>query len=311
MNTTQEDKLSMYYVVKSTGEKYQATWVTNAVFAATYNLWTAKLPLIEQNRDAQTLETTGITTDKITKRNAMTEKALFIANRLQSYANVTGNTDLLESVQYSASDMKKARDTDVVGICDVILSRANANAAAIVSYGVTAALITDLQTAITTYSATLAKPKAAKSQTKTATENLAKLFKETDDLLNKRLDLDIELFKSTKPEFYSQYKTARMIVPTGGNSTAVLGKVTIAGSGEPVKGVTLTFIMDGNSKSATALSTKPIIKKSAEKGNFRIANLAEGTYKVVVKKIGFKEQTLIVNVVKNETTHLNVEIEKN
>ncbi|HOW21905.1 MAG TPA: hypothetical protein PLH74_10130, partial [Tenuifilaceae bacterium] len=234
MNINQEDKFSMYYVVKNTCEKYQTTWTTNAVFAATYNLWVAKIPLIEQNRDAQTLETTGITTDKTAKRNSMTEKTLFMINRLQSYANVVNNPELLESIKYSASDLKKSRDTDVIGICNTVVAKANANAAAIATYGVTAAMITELQAAITAYSATLAKPKATKSQTKTATENLSKLFKEADELLVKRLDLDIELFKTSKPDFYSQYKTARIIIPTGGGATSVLGSVNLAGSGEPL-----------------------------------------------------------------------------
>jgi len=56
------------------------------------------MPLIEQNRDAQTLETAGITTDKTAKRAAMTEKTLFMENRLQSYANVVNNPELLESI---------------------------------------------------------------------------------------------------------------------------------------------------------------------------------------------------------------------
>jgi len=169
MNTNQEDKFSMYYAVKNVCGIYQNTWVTNAVFAATYNLWAEKIPLIESNRDAQTLQTTGITTDKTAKRAAMTDKALFIENRLQSYANVTNQPVLLESIKYSASDLKKARDTDVVGICNTILAKASANAAEIETYGVTAEMITDLQAAITAYSVTLAKPKVAKSQTKTAT----------------------------------------------------------------------------------------------------------------------------------------------
>ena len=312
MNTNQEDKFSMYYVVKNTCEKYQTTWTTNAVFAATYNLWVAKIPLIETNRDAQTLETTGITTDKTAKRAAMTDKTLFMENRLQSYANVVNNPELLESIKYSVSDLKKARDTDVIGICNTVLAKATANAAAIVTYGVTAVMITELQAAITAYSATLAKPMAAKSQTKTATENLAKLFKEADDLLTKRLDLDIELFKTSKPEFYSQYKTSRIIISTGSGATSVLGNVTIAGSNEPIKGVTFIFTSEnsGMMKAAGADTAKPIVKKSAEKGNFR-ANLPEGTYKVIVKKIGFKEQVLTITVANGETTNLKVELEKN
>lgn len=313
MNINQEDKFSMYYVVKNTCEKYQTTWTTNAVFAATYNLWVAKIPLIEQNRDAQTLETTGITTDKTAKRNSMTEKTLFMINRLQSYANVVNNPELLESIKYTASDLKKSRDTDVIGICNTVVAKANANAAAIATYGVTAAMITELQAAITAYSATLAKPKAAKSQTKTATENLSKLFKEADELLVKRLDLDIELFKTSKPDFYSQYKTARIIIPTGGGATSVLGSVNLAGSGEPLKGVSFTFVAETNGMMKTAAATettKPIVKKSADKGKFR-ATLPESTYKVIVEKIGYKKQEVTITVVNGETTNLNIELEKN
>ena len=313
MNINQEDKFSMYYVVKNTCERYQTTWTANAVFAATYNLWVAKIPLIEANRDAQILETTGITTDKTAKRSNMTDKALFLINRLQSYANVVNNPELLDSIKYSVSDLKKARDTDVIGICNTVLAKANANAAAIATYGVTAVMLTDLQAAITVYSATLAKPKAAKSQTKTATENITKLFKEADDLLIKRLDLDIELFKTTKPEFYSQYKTARIIISTGTRTTSVMGNVISALGAEPLKGVTFSFTLEnsGMLKAASSVVNKPIVKKSADKGNFRIPSLPEGSYNVEVKKIGFNDQTLTINVAKGETTNLKIELEKN
>jgi hypothetical protein len=313
MTSIQEDKLSMYYVVKNTCEKYQATWIANAVFAATYNFWITKLPLIELNRDAQTIETTGVTTDKKGKRLAMTEKALFIANRLQSYANVVGNAEILESVQYSASDVKKARDTDVIGICNAIYTRANTNVTALATYGVTAALITDFQASITAYSSTLPKPTAAKAQTKTATENLTKLFKEADNVLAKRLDLDIELFKVSKPEFYSQYKTGRIIIPTGGSVAALLGNVRVAGSNEPLKGVTFTFApgTNGMLKSDATTNVVTLVKKSADKGSFRILSMPEGTYNVTVKKIGYKDQVVTVNVAKGETTNLKIEMEKN
>ena len=312
MNFFQEDKLSMYYALKGICEKHQPTWVNNAVFATTYNLWSGKIPLIEANRDAQIIEITGITTDKTAKRDAMTEKTLFIGNRLQSYANVMGNPELLESINYSASDLKKARDTDVVGICNAVLLKATANATAIAAYGVTAAMITELQAAITAYSTTLARPKVAKSQTKTATENLARLFKEADELLIKRLDLDIELFKTSKPDFYSQYKTARMIISTGGSTTSVIGNVVHAGSSEPLKGVTFTFVAEtnGREKELAYETAKPIVKKSAEKGKFR-TTLPENIYKVTVEKIGFKKQEVMITVANGETTNLDIELEKN
>lgn len=127
------------------------------------------------------------------------------------------------------------------------------------------------------------------------------------------MDLDIELFKTSKPEFYSQYKTARIIIPTGGGATSVLGSVNLAGSGEPLKGVSFTFVAETNGMMKTAAATettKPIVKKSADKGKFR-ATLPESTYKVIVEKIGYKKQEVTITVVNGETTNLNIELEKN
>ncbi len=313
MTIPQKDKLSMIYVVRNVCERYQATWSTNAVFTATYNLWATKIPLIEANRDAQLMETTGVTTDKKSKRDLMVEMALFIEKRIQSFAYVTNNLELLENAKYTATDLKMARDTDVIGIGNAILAKAIANASALVAYGVTATMISELQASITLYSTTLSKPNTAKAQTKTATENLAKLFKESGDLLVKRMDLDIELFKTSKPEFYSQYKTARTVVSTGTRSTSVMGKVISALDLEPLKGVAFSFTLEkeGGLKSASGVKVKPIMKKSADKGNFRIPSLPEGSYNVFVKKMGFKEQTLTITVAKGETTNLKVELEKN
>ncbi len=311
MNTGQEDKLSMYYVVKNTCEKYQATWTTNAVFAATYNLWVAKIPLIEANRDIQALGIKGVTTSKSEMRDTMIAKTIFVEKRLQSFATVVNNLELLESIKYTATDLNKARDNDVVAMCNIVYTKARDNARAIETYGVTEDILAELQLAITEYSASLPKPKAARSQAKTATENLSKLFKEADALLKKRLDLDIELFKTTKPEFYSQYNTARIVIATGGFATSVIGCITNATTGEPMKGVTITFVAtnEGTAKAAATEPAKPVVKKSAYKGRFR-ASLHENTYRVTVEKIGFKKQELTITVAKGESTDLNISLEK-
>ena len=316
MTSTQEDKLNMGYAVISTCDKFLSIWTTNPVFSATYSSFKILIPLIEQNRDAQIVEITGVTTDKNAKKTIMIDKALFVANRVQSYATVAGNNELLENVSYSSSDLKKARDTDVVGICDTIASKANANVAALATYGITAAVITDLQTAITAYSTMISKPRTTRSLTKNATENLAVLFKQFDDLLTKRLDLDIEVFKTSKPDFYSQYQTARIIVSTGGSTSSVLGGATEKETGEPIKNVNFVFTPDNNPqglKAAVAANGNgqdEVSKKTAEKGKFRIPNLPEGTYLVKIHKLGYKEQTISVNVVSNETTVIEVELEK-
>lgn len=125
------------------------------------------------------------------------------------------------------------------------------------------------------------------------------------------MDLDIELFKATKPEFHSQYKTARIVASSSGTPVSVLGSVIVTGSGEPLKGVVFTFVPENTTlmKAAGHEKVKPIVKKSADKGKFR-ASLIENSYRVTVEKLGFKKQELTITVVNGETTFLDIELER-
>ena len=112
--------------------------------------------------------------------------------------------------------------------------------------------------------------------------------------------LVLAFIKDTKPT-HEDYENIINSGRKGINS--IMGNVTIAGSNEPLKGVVFTFF--GRSK-----DEKPIVKKSTEKGNFKILNMPEGKYKVSVKKMGFKEQSLEVVVANGERTVVKVEMWK-
>ena len=71
MTGWQEDFLNMIYSVKTVVDKFLSTWTSNTVFSASYTLFTGKIPLIEQNRDAQMANSKGVTTDKNVKRDAL------------------------------------------------------------------------------------------------------------------------------------------------------------------------------------------------------------------------------------------------
>ncbi|NEW84079.1 MAG: carboxypeptidase regulatory-like domain-containing protein [Mariniphaga sp.] len=158
----------------------------------------------------------------------------------------------------------------------------------------------------------MAKPASASLATKNATANLAKGFKEADDLLTKRMDLDIELFKTSNPDFYNLYKSARVIKSSGSSKNSVLGNVILAATGAPIKGVTFIFTADNYTqmKAAGAALTKPVVKTSTAKGNIRIDKLSESSYTVSIQKIGFKDQTIQLFVVDGETTRFNIEMER-
>jgi hypothetical protein len=301
MTSLQIDFLSMFYKTESTCAHYQPVWINDMVFAASYNAFKSKIPLIEQNRDAQLTPTKWATENKEIKQGIVEEKMRFVINRLQSFANATGNNDLYSSVNFTPTDMKRSRGAKLIGICNVIVTKANENMGELANYGITPAVITDLEAANSAFSDSLTTPGTLKSGTKTATENLAILFKEAETILTKRLDLDIEVYKHSNPDFYSQYKNARMVISKSGRSILLMAHAEDAASGEPLKNATFTFTLQGN-------PSANLVKKSAEKGNLRVPSLAEGIYNVTIEKTGYATQQQTVTVVKGETSYLEVKL---
>jgi hypothetical protein len=301
MTNVQIDVLSMFYETKSACSFFQTVWNTDLVFKASFDAFEAKIPLIEQNRDSQLTPTKWATLNKDEKKTAVEDKTLFLINRLQSYANATGNNELLSSIRFTASDLKRLRGANLIGTCNVIVAKAIEKAGELGSYGINRIVISELQAAITSFSDSLTTPGSVKSGTKVATENLATLFKEAEEILTKRLDLDIEVYKNSHPDFYSRYQTARMVISKGGRSILLLGHVEDADSGEPLKNVTFTFTLQGD-------PSVTLVKKSAEKGNLRVPSLDEGIYNVTIEKIGYTAQQQTVTVVKGETSYLDVKL---
>jgi hypothetical protein len=303
MTSGQIDFLSMFYETDQACFLFQTVWDADLVFKASYNAFKGKIPLIEQNRDTQLTPTKWATINKEEKKTAVEDKTMFLINRMQSYANTVGDKELLSSINFTASDLKRLRGANLIGTCNVIVTKAIEKAGELGSYGINRVLISELQAAITAFADSLTTPGSAKSNTKVATENLATLFKEAEEILTKRLDLDIEVYKTTNPDFYSRYQIARMVISNSGRSVLLLGHVEDADNGEPLKNATFTFTLQSD-------ASVTLVKKSAEKGNLRVPSLDEGIYNVTIEKIGYITQQQTVTVVKGETCYLEVKLSK-
>jgi hypothetical protein len=80
---------------------------------------------------------------------------------------------------------------------------------------------------------------------------------------------------------------------------------------EPLKTATLKFVAKGTqAKLKTSNRNGKIIKKTAYISSLMVKALTEGSYLVIINKLGYKEQTVTVNVSDGETTHLKMELEK-
>ena len=161
MNATQQNRLSMFLAVLGVMDKYHAAWSTMTALAEIVTRLTNFTTAIQDKTGVQGTPLTGIAGGKRRTRMDMIQQALAIAGDLQALATKTNDSALEGKVAMELSDLVRLNDTLVAPRCQQVHYLANTNAAALVPYGVAAADITTLQTAIDAYTAVLTKPREA------------------------------------------------------------------------------------------------------------------------------------------------------
>ena len=218
MNQTLENKLSMYLAVQKVCADNNSIWSGIVACATAITDLQNKVNEIVTVRQVQESNPTGITQDKQVKREVMIEQAMFVKGAVQAYATNTTNNELFESVNYSVSEMKRPADTICRDRALLIYNKANDIVASLSTYGVDAAVLTSLQTAINDYAAIIARPRNAKNSIKAATTALNQLFSATDLIIKRKIDLLMLQFKATNSSFYNTYLNARIIIDLGKGS---------------------------------------------------------------------------------------------
>jgi predicted nucleic-acid-binding protein len=310
MTSGQESRFSMQLVVRDFLTANATITMTLPNYAGFFSGVSSGIVQIHSIRVQQEADKTGIAGNKTQLRTNLIALAMDVSRKAVAYATIVDNAVLLQEVNYTETELKRSADTILRDRCQVIYDRANANVAALAAYVVTAAILTDLLSALNAYTTAIPKPRLGITDKKLATEQLVFLLKGVDDNLAK-IDVLVEIIRVTQANFYNEYKNVRKIIATGGGSLSVKGKITDAGSGVGLKGATVSFAADAASaKTATAGSGVAKVKKSADRGGFNIKSLAEGSYTVTIAKLGYKDAVVTVYVSNGELSVVDVALEK-
>jgi hypothetical protein len=295
MKKNQEDTLNMLEATNSVLQTHNAVWTGNVPFSAAVTQFEAGIDAIENLRDQQDTDISGIAQDKENKRRALEEQTFTAGKILAFYASTVNNRELREKVNFTKSALINARDNELPGMSQQVHQEAVANAAAVLPFGLTAAMTTALGTALDDFVDYISKPRAAESETSAATEQLPVAFEATTTLLEEQLDAGMELYRVSDPDFYAQYHNARIIVnsPTLKRALEVhfRDSVTLA----PVNHVNV--IVDGT-----------ISRRSSQNGNIRVQSLSEGEHALSASLPGYATAGQHFNVITGETTKITIDL---
>jgi len=311
MNRKQESFYSMGLALRDFLNQNATITSTLPDFGSFFTSFSENIRKIQELTGQQEKDKSGYAHQKKQLRDDLIARAIEVSRKTATYAKMTRNAVLEQEVHYTETDLLRSTDNMLKDRASVIFEKAEMNLSVLAPYGITAEMLNALKTAMELFISAIPRPRMGIIEKKQATDQLAALFAVNNDLLE-NMDALVEIVRQSHPEFFHAYRDHRKVIETGKGTLSLKAVITDAATHSGIKGAKASFILqNGQMKLTSAKPGKPMVKITTEKGNFRIRSLAAGSYSVTVDKPGYRGQVVSVDVTDNETTVLQVELEKN
>jgi hypothetical protein len=306
MTIKQESKLKMYLAVKDFLVQNEPLTKELPEFVPSFTEFQKLIGQIQLIDEQQNGVRTGIAKDKKGLKDKLISLAAENARKVFAFAKIGDNKALMDEVNFSFSDVNKMTDVALKSFAESLFKKAEVNISALTKYGISADTQKVFAETLSAFNTAMPKPRIGIAEKRKATLEMESLFATANNIVVK-IDAIIGIIRNDQVNFFNGYKTVRKLVDTNTGLVSLKGTALEMITGEPVKGVTFTFKVDGG---LIPEAGAEFSKKTAEKGSFLLKNMQPGTYEVVVKKPGYREKVVKVSVSAGERSDLSVQLEK-
>ena len=223
MNKDQVNKTNMYQATNLvlTAPANAPIWSGLPAFVRGQGSLAGSLNILAALAQGQSSALTGIAADKDRLQLSVINRVLIVAGAAGSYAYEAGNQTLGAKFDLGEGTLKNTRDSQLddlaQGVHDDAAALVTAQPAKLAEYGLIPAWLTDLQSAITAYSALVGTPRAAIAGRGAITKAIEAEITRADSNLANLLDRLIPQFAAEHLAFVTAYESARKIVDLGGS----------------------------------------------------------------------------------------------
>jgi hypothetical protein len=300
MNAKEEATVTMFRGIEQHLDVNSNIISTISALAAAVAAFKAKIADIISTEQLTSISLSGITVAKSNSKLALSQIAADIAAVIAAYAVATVNTTLEAEVNYSFYKLKRMRDEQLAPACQTIHDRAVEHQSELKDYGISAAKIAELQTAIADYAAKTPNPRTALGSRKTQTAHRRELLRQAEALLKKQIDKLIKNFRITESEFYNTYFNLREIPDAPTTFTQLTGIVTDSADAQPIKAATVEIVELAK------------IAKTNTAGKYAFKPVKHGEYTVKVTKEDYQPfEKDEIEVKMGDIKHLDVSLVSN
>lgn len=293
MTSVQEDFVTMVLTTVAVLNANSTVWQENVPLSALIASITTDVNEVVDLQSEQDKKHTGITDNKKAKRSKLEDDVVLIAHILAFFAATTEEAALEEQMDLQPSDLTHMTELKLLGQAKVVLDAAKKYTNDAKPYGLTADMVSNLNTHYNDFSEVLNAPRVAIVDVSDATDNIARIISELRKTIIKKLDKAMMLYRDTT--LYEKYLKARIIVNSPTRHLAATGNFTDE-AGNPLEDVKIT-IDNG---------TDDVLRKSSPKGNIRVQNLLDGVHKLYAEKPGFTKVEMQFTVSPPDTAKLNI-----
>ena len=215
MNDVLENKLTMYEAVVSLLDSNTAKLASLTALTPVIADFKDRIAAIKEKDTLANTAKAGKSQIKAADEAALIDDAVTIASALYALGSATNDDRLKAMSKVTKSSLVALRDTQLANDVTNIKNLADANAATLTGYGITAPMIAALDTKITAFNTSLGAREVSSSISTSAFQQLDAMFKDADTLLKDQIDKIMVIFKNSDPQFYGEYENSREIINLG------------------------------------------------------------------------------------------------
>ena len=283
MDKTQKSKVNMFIAMGLFFTKYAAVFTGFAQLITEITGFGTSNTSLQDEISKQTLKIGGV----VTAKNDLLDKAIKLlvksSRKARAWAVNTGNSALAAQFDVQISTFEHMSQTVVINAMNLINAAISTNVASLNGYKVVAADVTAITAAINAAQASIGTPKQAHTTKVTATKEIVKDINNCDAHLELIDDLLISEYEDTNTAMVDEYRLSRELEPIGTHPTGLHALIKAAITNVLLEGVLVT-IMELNKTGLTNID-----------GITEIEHMKSGKYHVIISKVGFVSQTIIIN----------------
>ena len=212
MNKSQINKYRMASAVDLVLSNHATLLEGAAELAAGHLKLKQILGKIGEFRQVQEADTKGLTVRKSELRKNVNKGIGQLSAALVAHATATGDAELRIKANYTKSELLKAADPILYDIGILLHGLATPIKEELVKYSISEQMLADTADLLDRFKQSIPQRRVANNVSKVSTSNINEAFESLNQLLKEIIDIHMEPFYYTQPDFYGEYKNARKIV---------------------------------------------------------------------------------------------------